>query len=975
MGVVYKAEDTKLKRIVALKFLPPELTRDEVAKQRFIQEAQAASALQHPTICTIHDVDQSADGQLFISMDCYEGETLKDRINRGQLSVDDAVDITVQIAKGLQRAHEKEIVHRDIKPANIFVTTDGFVKILDFGLAKLARQTRLTVSGGTVGTIAYMSPEQARGDEVDQRTDIWSLGVVLYEMLSGKVPFAGEFEQAIVYSILNEEAKPLPDDVPAELRTIVTKALAKDPEQRYQSLDEMLKDFEPLSREAAQYGELTLSRFVRRALRKRRTRYAAISIAATLLVLIAFFLARPMIFPEATRADLPSIAVVSFENETGDGQYDAWRRGISLLLATKLDQSGALRVTTWERISDLLKQMDKTGVQNVDADLGFEICVKEGVQMMAVGSILKAGETFSITVRIFDVDTRELLASVSSRGNGEESILDTQVDQLAQDLSIKIGVPDTARAKMQTSITQLSTASPEAYKLYLQAMGTKLYSKEGVALFKRVLAIDSTFAMAYFNLARYTQDRSLRKAYFDKAFALRHRAPDHQRFLLSFWYFNFRRDSNGVDSVTTLWVRRYPRDREAHFWRGFYLQFGAKDYAAAVVEYERAAELSETLGSLTNAGYCYAELRQFDKAIATYRRILEKDETKEEYDRANIFDSMGEVYLYKGDLQNAIANFKEAYYADSSKGRKNGVGMNSSAALVAFSSAKAEDYQQALYWFGKIEQPLLKNQFIRILRTLCGQYKQLASEIPPLKSFAESEDAKTGAYDEQRWLSLDLAWMYYEKGDTVASHRYLQKAKSYPWINVERPSGRIASIAIHMLEGLRFLETGEIDSVRQCISVLDSLVNDKEVVTFKIATVPYQSAFLQARILEKEGRLDEAIALLRGTTFSNNHRIPRISQFPFIDDVLARLLIKKGDIDGAIAEYERMTGPNLLNRNQRWIDSRYHYKLAKLYEQKGWPGRAVEQYQRFLKVWEVADQDIPEIIDAKRKLKTLLNKN
>lgn len=204
MGVVNKAEDTKLKRTVALKFLPPELTRDPEARARFIHEAQPASALQHHNICNIHDIDETEDGWIFIIMDFYQGETLKERLNVVgatrwvALTILECLDITIQIASGLQEAHAKGIVHRDIKPANIIITEKGEVKIMDFGLAKLAGKTQLTKAGSTLGTVMYMSPEQTRGEAVDQRTDIWSLGVVLYEMVSGRPPFRGEYDQAVV---------------------------------------------------------------------------------------------------------------------------------------------------------------------------------------------------------------------------------------------------------------------------------------------------------------------------------------------------------------------------------------------------------------------------------------------------------------------------------------------------------------------------------------------------------------------------------------------------------------------------------------------------------------------------------------------------------------------------------------------------------------------------------------------------------
>jgi hypothetical protein len=241
MGVVYKAEDTKLRRTVALKFLPAQMTRDLEARARFVQEAQAASALDHPNICTIHEIDETDDGSTFIVMACYEGETLKERIKRGPLDPAEALDIAYQVSEGLHEAHEKEIVHRDVKPANIMVTTRGQVKIMDFGLAKLRGQTVLTREGTTLGTVSYMSPEQARGEEVDHRTDIWSLGVVLYEMLTGRRPFRGEYDQAVIYSILNDDpAAPsgIREEVPPEVDAIVLRALKRNPEERFRSVHE-----------------------------------------------------------------------------------------------------------------------------------------------------------------------------------------------------------------------------------------------------------------------------------------------------------------------------------------------------------------------------------------------------------------------------------------------------------------------------------------------------------------------------------------------------------------------------------------------------------------------------------------------------------------------------------------------------------------------------------------------------------------
>ncbi len=261
MGVVYKAEDTKLKRPVALKFLSPHLLSDADAKARFIREAQAAAALNHPNICTVHEIDE-ANGRTFIAMAFVEGDSIDTRIAAGPLKLDLALDIAIQAAKGLQAAHGKKIVHRDIKPANLMIGPDGLVTIMDFGLAQLADRSKLTRLDETLGTVTYMSPEQTHGMKLDHRTDIWSLGVVLYEMVTGQRAFQGHYDQAIVYSITSEEPEPmtaLRTAVPMELERITSKCLVKDREKRYQHSDELLLDLETLKKKL-ESGKSTILR-------------------------------------------------------------------------------------------------------------------------------------------------------------------------------------------------------------------------------------------------------------------------------------------------------------------------------------------------------------------------------------------------------------------------------------------------------------------------------------------------------------------------------------------------------------------------------------------------------------------------------------------------------------------------------------------------------------------------------------------
>jgi len=322
MGVVYRAEDLRLKRTVALKFLSPELTREPEARERFVHEAQAASELDHPNICTVHEIDETEAGQMYIAMAYYKGESLRERIERGPLGVAEAVDITLQLARGLGKAHQRGIIHRDIKPANILLTEDGLVKIVDFGLARLARATRVTRTGTTMGTVAYMSPEQAQGQGMDQRTDLWSLGVVLYEMLAGQLPFKGEREASVLYSIVHEQPrrlKSLKPEVPPDLERIVQRALEKKPESRYSSAEEMLKDLKGYqeSLRISEAGPLNL-RWLLRQVRKPRVAIPALIFLLAIGLLSHWFLSRQAKIRWARQEALPEI-------ERLIGESDLWR--------------------------------------------------------------------------------------------------------------------------------------------------------------------------------------------------------------------------------------------------------------------------------------------------------------------------------------------------------------------------------------------------------------------------------------------------------------------------------------------------------------------------------------------------------------------------------------------------------------------------------------------------------------------------
>lgn len=332
MGVVYKAEDSKLKRTVALKFLPDVFSSDDDAKKRFINEAQAASALQHNNICTIHDINETDEGQIFICMDCYEGETLKKKIEQGPIKIDEAIEILLQISTGLQKAHEKGIIHRDIKPANIFLTKDNVVKVLDFGLAKLSGQSMLTKTGSTLGTLAYMSPEQLKSSEVDSRADIFSLGVVFYEMLTGKLPFKGDYESALMYSIVNDEPEPLEKHIPdvsSELTHIVSRALEKSPNDRYRTMDDLLIDLKRLKRDTSKVSVPVIKQNKKIRFKTKHIALIVASIITLAVVFVIFILPSsgklPRLNPDSKIRTVPlPLKDVSYCTLSADGNWIAF---------------------------------------------------------------------------------------------------------------------------------------------------------------------------------------------------------------------------------------------------------------------------------------------------------------------------------------------------------------------------------------------------------------------------------------------------------------------------------------------------------------------------------------------------------------------------------------------------------------------------------------------------------------------------
>ncbi len=951
MGEVWEAHDPRLDRTVAIKLIPKSLSADPAARTRFVHEAKAASSIEHANICTIHEIDETADGETFIVMPRYQGELLSDRIARGRVPLKEALHVIEELAGALAEAHDHDIVHRDVKPANIIIDTHGRPILLDFGLAKLTEQTRVTKTGTTVGTLAYMAPEQAAGKEVDGRADLFSLGVVLYELVTGVRPFRGDHDAAVLYSIAHEAAAPLAShdpNLPAALQTIVDRSLAKERDERYSSLHDLKSAIADLRGQV--YSASTSSQSGQRAVQS-RPRWMLPAVAA-FVVLVAFAVWKflPHGANEASAEDF-SIAVVDFR-DIGSEDDPILSAGVTELVNIGLIENCPIRVLSPEYLRDLRRRLFGSGRGVIEDDQVIEVARKAGATLLLAGRIGNAGEGSFVTWRLVDTRNGESVGASRIEGNQLMVLADGIVEGVLPLVVDVCGVETTGSA---TEVNRITTESDQAYRHFVAGL-LSLEHGNGVEArdeLEKAVATDTSFALAHLELARLYQgviaglrDAEKGRRHLERTQVLASRLGTKDRLRLEATRFDQTGQYSEAVATYEEILRRWPDDREALTEYGLLLFYWWDLRGGASV----AKQILDLYPEDTVFGSLYPKLLQClgqpHEALQLTRDYVKRNPTD-----PNAWDDLVVRFLALGMPDSAEVAARKTLAVDPTFAT---FGTTARLPQCAFARGDIEGaislLEQSLahdglptptrYWRMAI---LSVEMGLAAYHREAGRYQRMIELIEEAKQYARG-NASRPVFDK------GLALLYADRPEEALKTAD-QIASDYDDVQAQYFALEIRARAA--------VAVGDTDEARAAVDELYAAQEQRG------AAARAKALKVEAQIALVENQPDEALAALDklghqgvwpGGFFDITYREDR-----------ARAHRMAGRLDEAAETHKELLkvyGGHALS----------HYALGQIYEEMNRPADAEREFTRFLEMWSEADAGLPQLVDARERLASLTGK-